>query len=271
MGVPLEEEESAGSPVLEAGSVSFSYGQDLVLDKVNLAVVPGEFVALVGPNGSGKSTLVRCLLGLERPGAGWVRLFGAPAERLEGRWRLGYVPQRVPLTRELPATVEEVVAAGRLARRGWRRRLREEDRVEIEHAMASVALLELRRRRTADLSGGQQQRVFIAKALASQPQLLVLDEPVSGVDAESQRRFRDSLVHLVHEHGAAVLLVSHELGAVADDLDRVLVLRQGRIFFDGPPADLAATGVSLGVHREDLPLWLEGLDEDGNARGGTRP
>jgi zinc transport system ATP-binding protein len=230
-----------------------------VIDRVNLSIAPGEFVALVGPNGSGKSTLVRCLLGLLRPHAGTVRIFGVAPERLADRGRLGYVPQRAAVARELPATVEEVVAAGRLARRGWRRRFRPEDRVEVEHALESVALLDLRRRRVRELSGGQQQRAFIAKALASQPELLVLDEPVAGVDAESQRRFRDSLTHLVHEHGAAVLLVSHELGAVAEDLHRVVVLRQGKVFFDGLPADLAATGVSLGVHQEDLPLWLEGL------------
>lgn len=231
---------------------------------MTLSVAPGEFVALVGPNGSGKSTLVRCLVGLLRAQAGAVRLFGSSPERLAERWRLGYVAQRAALSPDLPATVEEIVAAGRLSRAGWRRRLRDHDRAEIEHAIGAVALLDLRRRRAAELSGGQQQRAFIAKALASQPDLLVLDEPVAGIDAESQRRFRESLTHLIHEHGAAVLLVSHELGAVADDLDRVIVLRQGKVFFDGPPTDLAATGVSLGVHREDLPLWLEGLVEPGN-------
>ena len=111
-----------------------------------------------------------------------------------------------------------------------------------------------------ELSGGEQQRAFIAKAFAGQPELLVLDEPVAGVDAVSQRLFRDALVHLRLDHGAAVLLVSHELGAVAEDLDRVIVLRHGRVFFDGPPAELAAAGVSLGVHRDDLPLWLEELE-----------
>ncbi len=232
---------------------------------MSLSVGPGEFVALVGPNGSGKSTLVRCLIGLLRPGAGEVRLFGSPPERLAEPWRLGYVAQRAALAPDLPATVEEIVAAGRLARAGWRRRFRQRDRAEIEHAMEAVALLDVRRRRAAELSGGQQQRAFIAKALASQPDLLVLDEPVAGIDVESQRRFRDSLTHLVHQHGAGVLLVSHELGAVADVLDRVVVLRQGKVFFDGPPTDLAATGVSLGVHREDLPLWLEGLVEPGQS------
>ncbi len=239
--------------------MSFAYGQEAVLDRIDLAVQPGEFVALVGPNGSGKSTLLRCLLGLLTPTAGAVRLFGESPKTLGDRWRLGYVPQRPALARDLPATVEEVVAAGRLARTGWRRRFRTEDREEIEHAMSSVALLELRDKRVSELSGGQQQRAFIAKALAGRPDLLVLDEPVAGIDAESQHRFRDSLTHLVEEHGSAVLLVSHELGAVAEDLDRVVVLRHGTMYFDGPPADLAATGVSLGVHREDLPLWLEGL------------
>ena len=247
------------SDVLSATGISFAYGPDIVLDGVGLRVGPGEFVALVGPNGSGKSTFLRILLGLLAPTSGEVRLFDVAPHRLKERWRIGYVPQRPALARELPASVEEVVAAGRLARTGWRRRFTKADREEIDHAMESVALLDLRHRRVRELSGGQQQRAFIAKALAAQPDLLVLDEPVAGVDAESQRRFRDSLVHLVREHRAAVLLVSHELGAVADDLDRVVVLRQGRVFFDGPPADLAATGVSLGVHSEDLPLWLEGL------------
>jgi zinc transport system ATP-binding protein len=246
------------APLLVADGVSFSFGTDLVLDHVALTLVPGEFVALVGPNGSGKSTLLRVLLGLLRPQSGTVRLFGVEPRRLRDRCRLGYVPQRPRIAPDLPATVAEVVAAGRLARQGWWRRPRPADRAAIDHALESVALADRRRDRLTELSGGQQQRVLIAKALASEPELLVLDEPVAGVDAESQRLFRDSLTHLVGEHGAAVLLVSHELGAVADDLDRVVVLKR-TVLFDGPAPDLAATGVSLGIHAEDLPLWLEGL------------
>jgi len=250
---------ATGQPVVAAERLAFAYpGAGPVLEDVTFSVRRGEFVALVGPNGSGKSTLLRVLLGLVGPTAGRVELFGRPPDMFRQRWRLGYVPQRPALRSQVPATVAEVVAAGRMSSRGWWRRQTEADRDAVAHAVRSVALDTLDRRRVSELSGGQQQRAFIARALASEPELLVLDEPIAGVDAESQRRFRDSLVHLVEQHGAAVLLVSHELGAVANDVDRVIVLKKS-VQFDGPPADLVAGGVSLGVHREDLPLWLEGL------------
>ncbi|HEX7520662.1 MAG TPA: ATP-binding cassette domain-containing protein, partial [Acidimicrobiia bacterium] len=129
--------------MLVADDVSFAYGSDTVLDRVDLALAPGEFVALVGPNGAGKSTLLRILLGLLPPGRGAVRLFGEPPRTLRNRWRLGYVPQRPRIAPDLPATVEEVVATGRLARQGWWRRPRAADRAAVDHALESVALSEL--------------------------------------------------------------------------------------------------------------------------------
>lgn len=244
--------------VIAAEGISFAYGTEPILRDVDLRVRAGEFVALVGPNGSGKSTLIRIVIGLLHPTAGRVSVFGESPRHLRTPARLGYVPQRPRLAGALPATVTEVVGAGRLARRRWWRRPRRADREAVDAAIDSVALGEARDRPVAELSGGQQQRVLIAKALAAEPELLVLDEPVAGVDAESQRLFRDALVHTVRERGGAVLLVSHELGAVAEDLDRVVVLKQ-RVVFDGRPDELAATGVSLGIHQEDLPLWLETL------------
>jgi zinc transport system ATP-binding protein len=229
-----------------------------VLDGVSLSVARGEFAALTGPNGSGKSTLLRVLLGLLAPQRGTVRVFGEPPHDRHDRWRVGYVPQRLRIAPDLPATVREVVSSGRLAKQGWWRRPRAADRAAVDHALESVALTDLRHRRLGELSGGQQQRVLIAKALAAEPELLVLDEPIAGVDVDAQAQFRDSLVHLVQEHAAAVLLVSHELGAVADDLDHVIVLKRS-VLFDGTPSELAATGVSLGIHHDDLPLWLEQL------------
>jgi zinc transport system ATP-binding protein len=244
--------------LVEARGLSYAYGSAPVVDDVDLTVSRGEFVALVGPNGSGKSTLLRVLLGALRPSRGSVRLLGRPSSEVADRWRIGYVPQRPTLAPDVPATVREIVTTGRLSRRGWWRPLRSVDIAAVGHALESVGLDELADHPIAQLSGGQQQRAFIARAFASEPELLVLDEPIAGIDAESQRRFRESLVHLIGEHDAGVLLVSHELSAVADVIDRVIVLKR-RVLFDGPPTRLVDEGVSLGIHREDLPLWLEGL------------
>jgi zinc transport system ATP-binding protein len=249
----------SGADALRLDDVRFAYGRHAVLDGVSLAVRAGEFVALTGPNGSGKSTLVRVALGLTPPHGGQVHLFGEIPGALRQRWRVGYVPQRALLADHLPATVEEVVASGGVARRGWARRPRHDDPARVDRALDVVALADRRRVPITELSGGQQQRAFIARALVSDPELLVLDEPIAGVDVESQARFRDALVTRCREDGVAVLLVSHELGAVADDLDRLVVLRGGKVIFDDPPEKLTAEGVSLGVHRTDLPVWLEGL------------
>src|SRR4051794_33816192 len=151
--------------VVEADGVCFAYGSQAVLDEVTLRIKAGEFVALVGPNGSGKSTLVRILVGLLRADLGTVRVFGEEPRRLTSRVRLGYVPQRAQIAGALPATVAELVAAGRLVRRNWWRRPRPQDRAAVDDAIEAVALTEQRNRAIGELSGGQQQRVLIAKAL----------------------------------------------------------------------------------------------------------
>jgi zinc transport system ATP-binding protein len=233
--------------ILRADDVSFAYGPTPVLDRVSFSVQPGTFVALAGGNGAGKSTLLRVVLGLLTPSEGTVTL---------DRSVVGYVPQRPMVSESLPATVAEVVALGRLVRRGWWQRATTADRAAVADALDAVGLADAAARRFTELSGGQQQRVLIAKAMVNDPQLLILDEPIAGVDAESQDRFRDALVSRI-ERGRAVLLVSHELSAVASALDRVLVLTHGRIAFNGPPSELERAGVSLGLHRHDLPAWLE--------------
>ncbi len=253
-----EPELDTAAPLVRAQGISAGYGRELVIEDVSLEVCTGEFVALVGPNGSGKSTLLRVLLGTMAPSRGSVQLFGAAPEQFHARWRLGYVPQRPTLESEVPATVREIVASGRLRQRGWWRKETEADRTAIGHAIESVGLGDDADRPLNEFSVGQQQRAFIARAFASEPDLLVLDEPIAGIDRASQRRFRDSLLHLQQEHGAGVLLVSHELSAVADVIDRVIVLKR-TVLFDGSPAELASSGVSLGIHQDDLPLWLEGL------------
>lgn len=238
--------------VLSLEDVSFSFGHEIVLDSVCVAIAPGTFVALVGPNGSGKSTLVKIALGLLRPISGAVLLFDRSPTDPVARSRIGYVPQRPFLGRDFPATVREVVASGGIDRRWWRRTPRE----QVDDALAVVEMHELADKRIGELSGGQQQRVFIAKALVRRPSLLILDEPVAGVDVEQQERFSATLGRLRDERGVAILLVSHDLAAVEERLDRVIVLRRS-IRFDGSPQELAGSGVNLGTHGHDLPRWLE--------------
>ena len=208
-----------------------------MLHGVELAVRPGEFVAIAGPNGGGKTTLVRLALGLAVPDSGTARLFGEPAHRFSRRRTLGYLAQRTQLGTEAPATVREVVAAGRLAAAGLLGPLRRRDRAIVDEAIARVGLEGAAETPLRRLSGGQQQRAFIAKALAGEPSLLVLDEPTTGVDAESQEALAALLDRLRRELDVTILYVSHEFGAVEAFVER-LVLVRGRIVFDGPPSAL---------------------------------
>lgn len=228
------------SVAVELREVSFGYGAGPpVLRDVDLRVEPGELVAIAGPNGGGKTTLVRLVLGLERPDRGSALLSGEPAHRFSRRATLGYLAQRAQLELDAPATVEEVVSAGRAAAGGLLGPLRRRDRAIVDESIDRVALTSVRRRPLAKLSGGQQQRAFIAKALAGEPSLLVLDEPTIGVDVESQEALAALLDRLHRELSVTVLYVSHEFGAIERYVER-LVLVRGSILFDGPPAALPA-------------------------------
>lgn len=204
-----------------------------VLRQVDLDVAAGEFVALLGSNGSGKSTLVRAAVGLVPMTAGSVELFGTPLARFRDRQRLGYVPQRTRAVAGVPATVQEVVMSGRLARRrfiGWRTK---DDVTAVNAAISRVGLAERARSSVSEMSGGQQQRALIARALASQAELLIMDEPTAGVDHDNQESLAELLAGLVHE-GTSVLLVAHELGPLRPLIDRAVVLKFGEVSYDGP-------------------------------------
>ena len=223
---------------IELRDVSFAYdGGQPVVEHVSLSVEAGEFVAIAGPNGGGKTTLMRLALGLERPSSGEALLFGEPASKFSGRATLGYLAQRSQLGVDAPATVREVVAAGRLASGGLLGPLRRRDRAIVTEAIERVGLSESADVPLRTLSGGQQQRAFIAKALAGQPSLLVLDEPTTGVDAESQESLAALLDRLHSDLGVTVLYVSHEFGAVEGFVERLVLVRRS-VLFDGPPRDL---------------------------------
>ena len=221
------------TPVLEVAGAVVAYGERRVLHGVGLAIAQGETVAVLGANGSGKSTLIRAALGLAPLAGGRAELFGTPLGRFRAWHRVGYVPQRLGAGSGVPATVREVVGSGRLARRGFGRPARAADRAAVAAALDAVSLADRAGDRADTLSGGQQQRVLIARALAGEPDLLVLDEPTAGVDAASQQAFADALGRFVHS-GGSVLLVAHELGPLAPLVDTAVVVHQGTIVHDGP-------------------------------------
>jgi zinc transport system ATP-binding protein len=226
------------SLAVELRGVSFGYrpGQR-VLEDVDLAFGEGEFVAVAGPNGGGKTTLMRIVLGLERPSEGSALLYGEPAHRFAGRRALGYLAQRSQVGGDAPATVREVVSAGRVASGRLVGRRQPDDRRLVDEAIHRVGLDALADAPVRTLSGGMQQRAFIAKALAGQPSLLVLDEPTTGVDAESQESLAELLATLHADLGVTIVYVSHEFGAVEHHVER-LVLARRTIVFDGSPRDL---------------------------------
>ncbi len=224
------------SVVFDLRSAVVQLGGRDILRGVDVRVDQGEFVAVLGANGSGKTTLVRTLVGLVPLAAGSLELFGTPVARFRQWPRLGYVPQRLTVGGGVPATVREVVASGRTGRASRLRRLGRDDWAAVDHALEDVGLTHRAGDPVLDLSGGQQQRVLIARALAGEPEVLVLDEPTAGVDADSQDTLAGALRHLSAE-GGSVVLVAHELGPLAGLIRRAVVLDQGQVLSDGPPPD----------------------------------
>jgi zinc transport system ATP-binding protein len=227
---------SAPAPVLELRDAAIGYDGRPIVTGASFAVAAGEVVAVLGANGSGKSTLVKGILGLAEHLGGSIEAFGSPVARLRRRWRLGYVPQRHTLSGGLPVTVQEVVAAGRLPQKRPWQWMTATDRERVREAIEVVGLEGRERALVAELSGGQQRRVLIARALAGDAELLLMDEPTAGVDAAHQEALAQTMQQLV-DGGATILLVAHELGPAADVVTRSIVVSGGRITYDGAPLE----------------------------------
>lgn len=225
---------SSGQPIVKLENVSFQYdAKRKVLNQINLNIYPGDFLALLGPNGSGKSTLIKLILGLLAPQQGKIYLFGEEQSRFKAWSKIGYVSQKAnSFNTGFPATVYEVVASGLFGKAGLFRRLKRKDRETIIKTIQRVGLEHVIHQPIGQLSGGQQQRVFIARALVSQPKLLILDEPLVGVDAESTQRVLELLLTLNGEDGITLLWVSHDIGAVTSNVKQVACLNK-TLFFHG--------------------------------------
>jgi manganese/iron transport system ATP-binding protein len=221
------------------------------LEDVDLIVHRGEQLAVVGPNGAGKSTLFGAIVGTVKPNRGTVRVYGSgPGSHI----CIGYVPQRNKIDWRFPVTVSEVVMMGRVGRIGWLRSPGRKDWDQVQMALAQVDLSHLAERQIGELSGGQQQRVFLARALAQEAELLLLDEPLTGLDMPSQEAIL-AILAAMRDSGMTIILSTHDLNKAADLFGR-MVLLNGRIVADGPPehvlsADLLSA--AYGSHLHLLP------------------
>jgi zinc transport system ATP-binding protein len=217
MAEPDRQASATPPPVLELRRLTFGYGREVVLEEVDLAVQPRDYLAVIGPNGGGKTTLVQLMIGLLRPWSGEV-VDRLPPRR--GRWgKFGYVPQFSTFARGFPLAVEDVVLMGRLGARGLLRPYGREDREATARTLDRLRLGPLARSPIGELSGGQLQRVLIARALVSDPDLLVLDEPTASIDAESREVLRHLLAEL--NERIPIVVVTHDVSSVAPQVKHV--------------------------------------------------
>ncbi len=222
--------------IIELHGVSFSYSTDeKTLGNVNLEIHKGDYLGIIGPNGGGKTTLLRIMLGLIKPDKGAVILFGQDIRYFKDWNKIGYVRQKAVLfDQSFPITVEEVVAMGRYGEKGLLKMLDAKDHRRIEKSLKQVDMWEYRKRIMGDLSGGQQQRIFIARALASSPEIIFLDEPTSGVDQQTQKKFYGLLKELNKDLNLTLVLVSHDTNILADEVTEMACVNRTVLYTNKP-------------------------------------
>jgi len=248
---------NAQNPIIELDHVGVTFQDLLALDDVSLTVPAGSFLALIGPNGAGKTTLLQVILGLVRPTTGSVRVFGRSPANLEGeRRRIGYVPQVMSVDLDFPVSVGEVVLMGRYGRIGLFRSPSASDRAAVLEAMKRVDIADLADRPIRRLSGGQRQRAFLARALANQPDLLLLDEPTTGVDVASSEGLYE-LLRVLHAGGITMLVVSHDVGVVASYVEGVICINR-RLVAHGRPAEVLGSEQLASMYGCDAMFFHHG-------------
>lgn len=221
--------------IIEVKNVSFAYADELVLKDISFAIHKGDYLGIIGPNGGGKTTLLKIMVGLIKPRTGEVRIFGKPIQKFKEWSKVGYVSQKaVNFDSKFPATVEEVVMMGRYGKKGLFHWVTSEDKKIIERVLGQVDMLEHRKRLIGDLSGGQQQRVFIARALATEPEVIFLDEPTVGIDVKTQEQFYALLKKLNTTLDVTLVLVSHDVDVVAHETTELACINQTLVYHGSP-------------------------------------
>lgn len=231
--------------IFDVNDLNFVSKGHKILTNISFTIFQAEYIAIIGPNGGGKTTLIRMLLGLDKPTSGDIKLYGKKMSHFK-RWdKIGYVPQRASLVdAAFPATVEDIVNMGRTSKRKLFSKKTKEDIEAVEHAMIRMDVIHLRDRMVGELSGGQRQRAMIARALASKPEILILDEPNTGVDAISQNRFYELLRKLNKEEKITIVFITHDVGVIADDIARLFTVNEKIQICNNPSEALSCEEMS---------------------------
>jgi zinc transport system ATP-binding protein len=228
-------EQRHETPAIEINNLSFAYGTQEVLTHASLVVRQGDYLAIVGPNGGGKTTLIKLIINMLQPKDGSILIFDTSVERFQEWPRIGYVPQHVQrVNLSFPATVLDVVLMGTYAKRGIFHRTTQEDRRAAEEALRKVAMSEFRDAMIGELSGGQTERVFIARALVTKPDILILDEPTAGVDVAAQASLYALLRTLNKEEGVTLLVVSHDIEVITKESRRLAFIDKDLVYYEDP-------------------------------------
>lgn len=232
-------------PIFDVKNLSFSARGQKILSQISLEIFHSEYIAIIGPNGGGKTTLIRMLLGLEIPSDGTIKIFGKNIQNFKEWSKIGFVPQRASqVDQNFPATALDIVKMGRVAKRKLFSQESKEDEKAVHDAMLKMDILNLKDKMVGTLSGGQRQRVMIARALASNPEILILDEPNTGVDMASQKSFYKLLSKLNKEENMTIVFITHDIGVIADDIGRLFTINQNAIVCNNPKEAMSCEDMS---------------------------
>ncbi len=245
------------SPIIRLENVTVRYHNIAVLESINIDINTGDFLAVLGPNGGGKTTLLKVILGLIEPDEGSIRIFGDPvAELNKHRQNIGYVPQISSADQNFPAKVKDVVMMGRYGKIGLFKRPGRIDKKAVESAMERIKILDIADVPVSRLSGGQRQRVFLARALATEPEILILDEPTTGVDSMTSESLYE-LLHELHDKNITILIVSHDIGVVASHVTSITCLNKKMVAHGRPDEVVSSKELTEMYGCEAIPVLHE--------------
>lgn len=240
-------------PIIQFSQASFSYNGHLALEDLSLDLHEGEFVGVIGPNGSGKTTLLKALLGLIHPVSGGLQIFDCACQalRCEHRARIGYLPQKEKIDPNYPITNWEVAMMGRYGALGLMKRPSKQDREIVMDTLDAVGMADLKDHAFGHLSGGEQQRILIARALAQRPEILLLDEPTTGIDAPTQRRLVELICKVHKTYHLTIVLVTHDINMISGIAETILLLKT-KLYAKGPPAEILTKEILSPVYGEEI-------------------